>query len=122
MNEFLLILPMFGFAILGLWLDSREGSKISENRQGKKIWGTEDYLNNPEKYFDGCDGESTFIDECSGTPLGRLKSIADFCIKEELCSGLEGKAPEDFLMEAYKELQSENEALYDGLSNYNNEE
>lgn len=49
-----------------------------------------------------------------GTPLGRLKAIADFCINEGLCSGLEAKAPEAYLIEAYEELKDHQDAyLYD---------
>jgi len=51
--------------------------------------------------------------EEQGTPLGRLKAIADFAIAKGLCTGTEGPAPETFVLERIKELEAERDFFDD---------
>ncbi len=54
-------------------------------------------------------------DDSPGTPLGRLGAIAKAAEERGLCKGIEAKAAEVFLIEAYDRLRREKEALVEVL-------
>jgi hypothetical protein len=56
-------------------------------------------------------------DDGPGTPLGRLAAIAAFAIERKLCTGMEAKAPEVFVMERVEELEADRNHWREAMHN-----
>jgi hypothetical protein len=55
-------------------------------------------------------------DESPGTPMGRINAIGQFAEDRGLCSGVEAKPAEVFLMEAFDALRAELAAAREAYS------
>jgi hypothetical protein len=54
-------------------------------------------------------------DDGPGTPLGRLKGLSEYAIEHGLCTGLEAKPPELFLIEEIERMRKLIVMAYDRL-------